>query len=72
MVGSTGPLLFGWLVGEGMERDALFWGYVLVSVVMMFGGVVALVYGVDAKGKSLEDIVEPLAKADRAASPVVI
>lgn len=32
---------------------------------MMFGGVVALVYGVDAEGKGLEDIAEPLTKADR-------
>lgn len=65
VVGSTGPLLFGWLVGEGTERDPLFWGYVLGSVVMMFGGVVALVYGVDAEGKGLEEIAEPLTKADR-------
>ena len=65
VVGSTGPLLFGWLVGEGTERDPLFWGYVLGSVVMMFGGMVALVYGVDAEGKGLEDIAEPLTKADR-------
>lgn len=65
VVGSTGPLLFGWLVGEGTERDPLFWGYVLGSVVMMFGGVVALIYGVDAEGKGLEEIAEPLTKADR-------
>lgn len=39
--------------------------YVLGSVVMMFGGVVALVYGVDAEGKGLADIAEPLTKADR-------
>ncbi|MBF5096214.1 MFS transporter [Azospirillum sp. INR13] len=65
VVGSTGPLLFGWLVGEGTERDPLFWGYVLGSVVMMFGGVVALIYGVDAEGKGLEEIAEPLTKANR-------
>lgn len=50
---------------EGTERDPLFWGYVLGSVVMMFGGVVALIYGVDAEGKGLEEIAEPLTKADR-------
>ncbi|MBP2299730.1 MFS transporter [Azospirillum picis] len=65
VVGSVGPLLFGWLVGTGSEREPLFWGYVLGAVVMMFGGVVALVYGVDAEGRGLEEIAEPLTKAGR-------
>ncbi|MDZ5454016.1 hypothetical protein [Labrys sp. ZIDIC5] len=57
-----GPLIFGYLVGDGTQRDPLFWGYVVGSVVMIFGGVVALIYGVDAEGKGLEDIADPLTK----------
>jgi MFS family permease len=62
IVGSMGPLIFGYLVGDGTQRDPLFWGYVVGSVVMIFGGVVALIYGVDAEGKGLEDIADPLTK----------
>ncbi|MDQ0392319.1 MFS transporter [Labrys monachus] len=62
IVGSLGPLIFGYLVGDGTQRDPLFWGYVVGSAVMMFGGIVALVCGVDAERKGLEDIADPLTK----------
>lgn len=64
VVGALGPVLFGALVGEGKERDPLFWGYVLASTIMMVGGVVAILIGVDAEGKGLEDIADPLSKVD--------
>ncbi|SMH33533.1 MFS transporter [Azospirillum agricola] len=67
LVGSTGPLLFGWLVGDGTEREPLFWGYVVGSVVMIAGGLVALVCGVDAERKGLEEIAEPLGTVARRA-----
>ncbi len=60
IVGAIAPLIFAHLAGDGTERDPLFWGYVVGSVVMIFGGIVALVFGVDAEGKGLEDIAEPL------------
>jgi MFS family permease len=62
VVGSMGPFIFGRLIGDGTARDPLFWGYVVGSVVMIFGGVVALIFGVDAEGKGLEDIAAPLTK----------
>ena len=64
IVGSLGPLLFAVLVGDGTAREPLFWGYVVGSVVMMFGGLVALVHGVDAEGKGLEEVAEPLTKVE--------
>jgi MFS family permease len=64
VVGALGPVLFGALVGEGKERNPLFWGYVLASAIMMIGGVVAVLIGVDAEGKGLEDIADPLSKVD--------
>ncbi|WP_270886183.1 MFS transporter [Pedococcus sp. 5OH_020] len=62
VVGALGPVLFGALVGEGKERNPLFWGYILASVIMMVGGVVAMKIGVDAEGKGLEDIADPLSR----------
>lgn len=60
--GALGPVLFGALVGEGKERTPLFWGYVLASAIMLVGGLVAIRIGVDAEGKGLEDIADPLSK----------
>ena len=71
VVGATGPVLFGSLVGEGTERDPLFWGYVLGSTVMIAGGCIAWVFGVNAEGKGLEDIADPLSRVDDEAEPVV-
>ena len=62
--GAIGPLIFGALIGEGADRQPLFWGYVLASVIMLFGGLVAFKFGVDAEGKALEDIAPPLSSYD--------
>ena len=62
VIGALGPLIFGRLVGDGTARDPLFWGYVLGALVMIFGGVVAMVFGVDAEGRGLEDITDPLTR----------
>ncbi len=62
--GALGPLIFGALIGEGTERGPLFWGYVMASVIMLFGGLVAFKFGIDAEGKALEDIAPPLSSYD--------
>ncbi len=62
--GAIGPLIFGVLIGEGTDRVPLFWGYVLASAIMLFGGLVAFKFGVDAEGKALEDIAPPLSSYD--------
>ncbi len=64
LVGSTGPLLFGALIGDGTARGPLFWGYMLASGIMLFGSFVAFKFGVDAEGKALEDIAPPLSSYD--------
>jgi len=66
VVGSFGPVIFGALVGNGTAREPLFLGYVVGSAVMMFGGIVALIFGVDAEGKGLEDIAAPLTQVTTA------
>ena len=64
LVGSMGPLMFGILIGDGSDKEPMFWGYILASGIMLFGGVVAFVWGVDAEGKSLEEIAPPLSSYD--------
>jgi MFS family permease len=61
--GVGGPALFGYLVGTG-SRELLFRGYLAGALAMVLGGVTELVLGVDAAGKSLEDIAAPLTSRD--------
>jgi MFS family permease len=60
IAGSIAPLLYGSLVGEGTDRGPLTIGYFVGAGIMIFGGIVALIFGVDAERKSLEDVAEPL------------
>lgn len=62
--GSLGPVIFGSLIGEGETRGPLFGGYLLASGIMLLGALVAAVWGVDAEGKSLEEIAPPLSSYD--------
>ena len=72
VVGALGPLIFGRLVGDGTARGPLFWGYVLGAVVMVLGGLIALMFGVDAEGRGLEDITDPITKAAAGIQPMAI
>jgi len=56
--GVAAPALFGHLIGAGVREVA--WGYAAAAVLMLFAGVVEAFMGIDAEGKSLEDIAEPL------------
>jgi MFS family permease len=58
--GAIAPLIYGAFIGDGSSRDPLFWGYLLGAAVMIAGGVVALVFGVDAARKGLESVTTPL------------
>lgn len=62
--GALGPVLYGALIGDGTNRDPMFWGYLLATAVMLFGALVAAVWGVDAEGRSLEQIAPPLTEYD--------
>lgn len=64
LVGAVAPALYGALVGDGSQREPLFWGYVLGAGVMMVGGIVCGIFGVSAAGRSLEDISDPLSLVD--------
>jgi len=58
--GAFGPAFYGWLIGDGTSRTPLFVGYLIGAGIMMFGGVIELIFGIAAEGKSLEDITKPL------------
>jgi len=58
--GFLGTHLYGHLIGAGKDPNALYWGYLLGAGAMILGGVVAAFLGVNAEGKSLEDVARPL------------
>jgi len=73
--GVVAPYLFGHLVGGAdnphPDRLPLTWGYIIGSAIMIFGGVVAWFFGVDAERQSLEDIADPLSKAKPYSPPPI-
>ena len=56
--GIVGPILFGQLIGQGL--GAVSFGYYLGAGLMIAAGIVEIALGVDAAGKSLEDIATPI------------
>jgi MFS family permease len=58
--GALGPVFYGALIGAGESRTPMMWGYLIATAVMLLGALVAAVWGVDAEGKSLEEIAPPL------------
>jgi MFS family permease len=59
LVGGVGaPYLFGQLIGAGVRQVA--WGYGVAALLMVGAAVVEAFLGIDAEGKSLESIAEPL------------
>jgi MFS family permease len=58
--GALGPVIYGALIGDGSQPVKLFFGYLLGAGVMIAGGLVAYFLAVDAEGKSLEEIANPL------------
>jgi MFS family permease len=57
--GATAPTLFGYLIGTG-STWALAGGYALSAALMLIAAATEFRLGIDAEGKSLESIAEPL------------
>jgi MFS family permease len=68
--GSLGSHLYGHLIGNGKDPNALYGGYLLGAGAMILGGVVAAFLAVDAEGKSLEDIAKPLSVIGKPAEAI--
>ena len=60
LFGALGPAFYGWLIGDGQSRTGLFIGYVIGGGIMILGGIIEIIFGINAEGKSLEDVTEPL------------
>jgi hypothetical protein len=58
--GALGPVLYGALIGDGSSPGDLTAGYLVGAGVMVIGGIVALVLGIAAERKPLEEIALPL------------
>jgi MFS family permease len=65
--GAAGPAIFTLLIGskDHPSVDGLFTGYLIGAGAIIVGGLLTLVIGVAAEGKSLEDIAAPLAARNR-------
>jgi MFS family permease len=61
--GAIGPAFYGALIGNGSSRTGLFIGYLVGAGIMILGGIVELLIGINAEGKSLEDVTKPLTAA---------
>ena len=70
LFGALGPAFYGWLIGDGQSRTGLFIGYVIGGGIMILGGIIEIIFGINAEGKSLEDVTKPLTAADEPAMPV--
>jgi MFS family permease len=57
--GSTSPILFGWLIESG-SAGRVSAGYALAAALLQTAAGTELMLGIDAEGKSLESIADPL------------
>ena len=57
--GVFAPLLFGWIIGTG-SSNALFAGYLVAALLMIFGAIIELWIGVAAERQPLERVAAPL------------
>lgn len=57
--GIAGPLIFGQLINTG-QSWAVAGGYIAAALLMLAAAGMELKFGVDAEGKSLESVADPL------------
>ena len=60
--GSLSPLLFGWLIGSGSSWMVSI-GYAISALLLLAAAIAEWKLGVDAEGKSLENIASPLSSS---------
>lgn len=60
IAGTVGPTLYGALIGNGSSPTGLFIGYLLGGGIMILGGIVEIICGVNAERQSLEAVARPL------------
>ncbi|GAB3610030.1 hypothetical protein GCM10027414_21550 [Humibacter ginsengiterrae] len=60
IVGSIAPTLYGAMIGNSTGRGPLAAGYYLGACIMIVGGIIALIFGVNTERQLLETITAPL------------
>jgi MFS family permease len=71
IVGALAPLFYGALIDKNNPVPShLFFGYTIGAVLMIAGGLIAAFLGVNAEGKSLEDVATPLSVVTNATGQV--
>ena len=60
LFGTLGSHWYGHLIGDWPRQEHAFVGYLVGAGAMVLGGLVAVFFGVNAEGKSLEDVATPL------------
>jgi MFS family permease len=69
VAGALGPAFYGALIGNGSSRTGLFVGYLVGAAIMLAGGLVEVFLGVNAAGKSLEQITKPITSVGGKVTP---
>jgi MFS family permease len=59
-VGALGPVFYGALIGNGSNRAGLTIGYLIGGGIMILGGLIEVLYGINAERKALESVARPL------------
>jgi len=60
IAGATAPTIYGALIGDGSDRGPLTIGYLFGGAIMLAGGVIAFIFGVNAERRPLEDVTSPI------------
>lgn len=58
--GAVCPARHGFLICNGSSRTRLATGYAVGGAIMILGGIVEILFGINAEGKRLEQIATPL------------
>jgi MFS family permease len=69
IAGASAPTIYGALIGDGTDRGPLTIGYLFGGAIMIVGGVIAFIFGVDAARRSLEDITAPISVVKKEGAP---
>ena len=64
--GAIGPVFYGWLIGNGQNRTGLTIGYLAGGAIMIIGGLVEIAFGINAEGKSLEEVAAAVRRVESA------
>jgi hypothetical protein len=60
VVGTLAPVIYGALIGNGSNRTGLTIGYLVGGGIMILGGWIEVLLGINVERKALESVARPL------------